>query len=65
METAVGDTKLYDAIDFAANQSQKDLKSRRRTAIILMSDGLDGSIPGVQGDGSVLPYTDCSSRRRV
>jgi Ca-activated chloride channel homolog len=62
MDTAVGDTKLYDAIDFAANQSQKDLKSRRRTAIILMSDGLDGSIPGVQGDGSVLPYTDLLSR---
>lgn len=62
MDTAVGDTKLYDAIDFAANQSQKDLKSRRRTAIILMSDGLDGSIPGVQGDGSILPYTDLLSR---
>jgi VWFA-related protein len=63
METAVvGDTKLYDAMDFAANQSQKDAKSRRRTAIILMSDGLDGSIDGVQGDGSILPYTELLSR---
>lgn len=62
MDTATGDTKLYDAMDFAANQSQKDAKNRRRTAIILMSDGLDGSIPGVQGDGSILPYADFLNR---
>jgi VWFA-related protein len=62
METAAGDTKLYDAIDFAANQSQENAKNRRRTAIIVMSDGLDGSIPGVQGDGSKLPYKDLLSR---
>ena len=62
METAAGDTKLYDAMDFAAIQSQKDAKNRRRTAIILMSDGLDGSIAGVQGDGSKLLYKDLLSR---
>lgn len=62
MDTASGDTKLYDAVDFAASQSQKDAKNPRRTAIILMSDGLDGSIPGVQGDGSKLPYKDLLSR---
>ena len=62
MDTAAGDTKLYDAIDFAASQSQENAKNRRRTAIIVMSDGLDGSIPGVQGDGSKLPYKDLLSR---
>jgi len=62
MDTAPGDTKLYDAMDFAAVQSQKDAKNRRRTAIILMSDGLDGSIPGVRGDGSKLTYGDLLSR---
>lgn len=58
MDTAAGDTKLYDAVDFAVGQSQKDTRNSRRTAIILMSDGLDGSIPGVQGDGSKLAYAD-------
>jgi VWFA-related protein len=58
MGTAGGDTKLYDALDFAVGQSFKDAKSTRRTAIILMSDGLDGNIPGVQGDGSKLSYKD-------
>jgi VWFA-related protein len=62
METARGDTKLYDAMEFAAGQSEKDAKNPRRTAIILMSDGLDGNIPGVQGDGSKLTYKDLLAR---
>lgn len=62
MGTSAGDTKLYDSIDFAVSQSFKDGKSTRRTAIILMSDGLDGNIPGVQGDGSKLAYKDLLSR---
>jgi VWFA-related protein len=62
MDTAAGDTKLYDATDFTLNQSIHDTKNPRRTAIILMSDGLDGSIPGVQGEGSKLPYKELLSR---
>jgi VWFA-related protein len=62
MDTAPGDTKLYDATDFAVSQLEQDAKNSRRTAIILMSDGLDGSIPGVQGDGSKLSYKDLLSR---
>jgi len=64
MDTSVGDTKLYDATDFAVNQSLQDTKNPRRTAIILMTDGLDGSIPGVQGEGSKLPYKDLLGRVR-
>lgn len=64
METAEGDTKLYDATDFSVSQLLQDTKNARRTAIILMSDGLDGSIPGVQGDGSKLSYTDLIGRVR-
>jgi VWFA-related protein len=62
MDTAAGDTKLYDAMDFAVSQSLQAPKNPRRTAIILMSDGLDGSIPGVQGDGSKLAYRELLSR---
>ncbi len=63
METIrTGDTKLYDAMDFTVNQVLKDAKGRRRTAIIVMSDGLDGSIDGVQGDGSSLPYKELLGR---
>lgn len=62
MDTAPGDTKLYDAMDNALTQSLQETKNSRRTAVILMSDGLDNSIPGVQGDGSRLAYSDLLSR---
>jgi VWFA-related protein len=60
--TATGDTKAYDALDFSLTQLPKSTKNTRRTAIVMMSDGLDGSIPGVQGDGSKLSYSEMLSR---
>jgi VWFA-related protein len=62
MDTFAGDTKLYDAADFALNQLLQDAKNARRTAVIIMSDGLDGNIDGVQGEGSKLPYKDLLDR---
>ncbi|HEV7681842.1 MAG TPA: VWA domain-containing protein [Pyrinomonadaceae bacterium] len=66
MDTASGDTKLYDALDFAVSEAEKNAKSRRRTAIIVMSDGLDASMPGVARGandvGSRLSYKDLRSR---
>jgi VWFA-related protein len=64
IETAAGDTKVYDAIDFALKQLVKEISGSRRTAIVLMSDGLDGNIPGVQGDGSKLSYEDLLNKVR-
>ena len=58
MDTSAGDTKLYDATDFAVRELLQDAKNARRTAVIVMSDGLDGSIDGVQGEGSRLSYKD-------
>jgi Ca-activated chloride channel homolog len=64
IDTATGDTKAYDALDFSLTHLLKGAKNTRRTAIVMMSDGLDGSIPGVQGDGSKLPYGEMLSRVR-
>ncbi len=64
IETEAGDTKLYDATDFALTELLRGTKNVRRTAVVLMSDGLDGNIPGVQGDGSKLPYSDLVNRVR-
>lgn len=64
IDTEAGDTKLYDATDFALSQLLQDTKNPRRTAVVLMSDGLDGNIEGVQGDGSRLPYNDLVNRVR-
>jgi VWFA-related protein len=59
IDTARGDTKVYDATEFAMNEVTKVPKRSRRTAIVLMSDGLDGTIPGVSGQvGSTRTYEE-------
>ena len=59
IDTARGDTKLYDATNFAMAEVLKQTKNSRRTAIVLMSDGLDGTIPGVSGQqGSTTSYQE-------
>ena len=59
IDTEGGDTRIYDCLAFAMNEVTKDAKKSRRTAIILMSDGLDGTIPGVNGQyGSKLEYQE-------
>ncbi len=59
IDTARGDTKLYDATNFAMDELLKESKKLRRSAIVLMSDGLDGTIPGVSGQqGSRQTYPE-------
>jgi VWFA-related protein len=59
IDTARGDTKLYDATNFAMDEVLKESKKSRRSAIVLMSDGLDGTIPGISGQqGSQLSYQE-------
>ena len=59
IDTNRGDTKLYDATNFTMEQVVKEAKKSRRTAIVLMSDGLDGTIPGISGQqGSQASYKD-------
>lgn len=64
IDTASGDTKAYDALDFSVSEVLKSAKNTRRAAIVMMSDGLDGSIPGVLGDGSKIPYSELVGRVR-
>ena len=59
IDTARGDTKLYDATNFAMEEVLKESKKLRRSAIVLMSDGLDGTIPGISGQqGSRQTYPE-------
>lgn len=56
MQSPYGDTKLYDAINYALDYIDKESVSARRKALIVMSDGLDSNLPNVTGTGSTLPY---------
>jgi len=59
IDTNRGDTKLYDATNFAMDEVLKESKKSRRSAIVLMSDGLDGTIPGISGQvGSKRSYQE-------
>jgi VWFA-related protein len=62
MQSPQGDTKLYDAINYALDYIDKESISTRRKAIIVMSDGLDSELPNVAGSGSTLPYKTIYSR---
>jgi VWFA-related protein len=57
-----GDTKLYDSLDYAMDYMTRHADPARRRAVILMSDGLDSTLPNVTGVGSTLPYNELRSR---
>jgi VWFA-related protein len=57
-----GDTRLYDSLDYALNYLNRTADPARRHAVILMSDGLDSTLPNVTGVGSTLPYEELRSR---
>ena len=64
IDTVTGDTKAYDATEYALKQVGRRAANSRRTALVLMSDGLDGAMEGVQGDGSKLSYNELISQVR-
>jgi VWFA-related protein len=57
-----GSTKIYDSVAFVMDEVFKDAGQSRRNAIVLMSDGLDSTLPNVTGDGSALDYKELLSR---
>ena len=57
-----GDTRLYDSLSYALDYMKRSADPARRRAVILMSDGLDSTLPNVTGVGSTLPYEELRSR---
>lgn len=64
IEKHLGSTNLYDAVNFTMEEIQKNSKDSRRNAIVLMSDGLDSTLPNVTGDGSRIEYNELLRRVR-
>lgn len=65
IDTARGDTKLYDATNFAMSEVLKQSKNSRRTAIVVMSDGLDGTIPGISGQQGSVKFSYAETLRNI
>jgi VWFA-related protein len=62
IEEPRGSTKVYDSIAYTMDEVLKDAGQSRRNAIVLMSDGLDSTLPNVTGDGSVIEYRELLGR---
>ncbi|HWS54611.1 MAG TPA: VWA domain-containing protein [Pyrinomonadaceae bacterium] len=57
-----GDTRLYDALAHALEFAARETERSRRRAVILMSDGLDSTMPNVTGEGSALSFDEVRNR---
>jgi VWFA-related protein len=57
-----GDTRLYDAVGYALDYMTRSQDASRRRAVIILSDGLDSTLPNVTGRGSTLSYEELRSR---
>jgi VWFA-related protein len=57
-----GDTRVYDAVGYALEYMSRSPDPARRRAVILLSDGLDSTMPNVTGRGSALAYEELRSR---
>jgi len=56
MDEAIGGTNFWDSLDYV----MRDLPGRgnglRRSAVVVMTDGIDNALPDVPGPGSRLPF---------
>ncbi len=58
MDKTLGGTKFWDALRFVTEKLVPLGPSSRRTAIIVMTDGVDNALPGVYGEGSSTPFPE-------
>jgi len=57
-----GDTRLHDSLAYALDFLERGADPARRRALIVMSDGLDSTMPNVTGVGSNVSYEELRSR---
>jgi VWFA-related protein len=57
-----GDTRLHDSLAYALDFLERAADPARRRALIVMSDGLDSTLPNVTGVGSNVSYEEIRSR---
>jgi len=56
MDEAIGGTNFWDSLDFVLRDLLGHGNGLRRTAVVVMTDGIDNALPDVPGPGSRLPF---------
>ena len=58
LDDAFGGTNFWDCLHVAMSIFVPQNEGLRRTAIVVMTDGVDNALPDVKGPGSQLPFDD-------
>ncbi|HEY6119099.1 MAG TPA: VWA domain-containing protein, partial [Pyrinomonadaceae bacterium] len=58
IEKSFGGTKFWDSLRFVTESLVPLGQESRRTAVIVMTDGIDNALPGIFGEGSATPFPD-------
>jgi len=56
MDEAIGGTNFWDSLDYVLKDLLNQAGGLRRTAIVVMTDGIDNALPDVPGPGSRTPF---------
>jgi VWFA-related protein len=64
MDEAVGGTNFWDSMDYVLRDLIPQGNGLRRSAIVVMTDGIDNALPDVPGPGSRLSFDGLISRIR-
>lgn len=56
MDEAIGGTNFWDSLDYVLKDLGGQGGASRRSAIVVMTDGIDNALPDVPGPGSQIPF---------
>jgi VWFA-related protein len=56
MDEAIGGTNFWDSMNWVLKDLIPQASGTRRSAIVVMTDGIDNALPEVPGPGSSLPF---------
>ena len=58
MDDAIGGTNFWDSLHWVLKDLVANADGARRSAVVVMTDGIDNALPDVPGPGSQLPFKD-------
>ena len=64
MDEAIGGTNFWDSMNYVIRDFIPQGSGLRRSAIVVMTDGIDNALPDVPGPGSRLPFEALLARIR-
>ncbi len=64
MDEAIGGTNFWDSMDWVLRDLISHGSGLRRSAIVVMTDGIDNALPGVAGPGSSISFEGLLERIR-